>query len=58
MLTCEAERWCDGKPCTHPAKYLAPHDDSAVCGIHARAFLRCIPLAEIEPAGSDSETQP
>lgn len=48
-LRCEARRAVDGKPCQHPAKYLAPFDDSVVCGIHRRAFLRCIPLAEMEP---------
>jgi hypothetical protein len=49
LIRCEARRYVDGQPCSHPAKYLAPFDASVVCGIHARGFLRCIPLAEMEP---------
>lgn len=52
-VQCEATRWCDGRRCQHPAKYLVPYDSSAACGSHARAFLRCIPIADLEP-----ETQP
>lgn len=50
MLICEARRECDRKPCQHPAKYLVPFDNSVVCGVHARAFLRCIPLSELVTA--------
>lgn len=45
-LRCEAKKR-DGLRCQHPAKYLAPHDSSVVCGTHRRAFLRCIPISEI-----------
>jgi hypothetical protein len=48
-MTCEARREVDREPCQHPAKYLVPFDSSVVCGVHRRAFLRCIPLHEIEP---------
>ena len=47
-VTCEAKRECDQRPCTHPAKYLAPYRSLAVCGIHARGLLNCIPLAEFD----------
>lgn len=49
-MTCEAKFWGTGKPCHHQAKYLAPATNWAVCGIHARGFLRCIPIAEFEPS--------
>lgn len=48
-VRCEASRLCDRQPCQHPAKYLAPANDKAVCGVHARAYLRCIPIAEFAP---------
>jgi hypothetical protein len=54
-LTCESLFWGTGKPCHHKAKYLAPSSTQVVCGIHARGFLRCIPLTEIEPGDFDTE---
>lgn len=45
---CEARFFGSGADCTHPAKYLVPYDNSLVCGIHARAFLRCIPLDQFD----------
>jgi hypothetical protein len=50
-VTCEAKFWGSGKPCHHKAKYLAPFGSMAVCGIHARGLLRCIPIADFEPSG-------
>lgn len=48
VLRCESVRQSDAERCPHPAKYLVPFDDRVVCGIHRRAFLRCIPLSDFD----------
>lgn len=57
-VRCEAIRFCDDTRCPHPAKYLAPYDSSAVCGIHARGFLHCIPLSEFDLPSADGSGNP
>lgn len=48
-MICEELRRKDRRPCTHPAKWLTVFSAKAVCGVHARAYVHLIPLAEIEP---------
>lgn len=55
VARCEAKFWSNGRRCHHPAKYLAyvyPKDATAVCGIHARGFMRPIPLRLFDGAGN------